>query len=328
MIASMGARWEGLRCGWHLARLHGPRSGLVLFVGDLLHPVDGKAVECLLNGDVRHRRGRRGAVPVFLIGLEPDHISRMDFLDRAALALYQAAACRDDKDLAKWMGVPCRASAGLEGHRVASRPRRSGRSEQRVDPYRASKPFGRAPAGGLGTDSFYLHLPSPWSLPHRQRSIILWALSEYRAPCTLIRAAALSISRRSSAVSSTAAAPRFSSKRSSFVVPGIGTIHGFWASSQANAICAGVDRFFAAILSSRSTRAWFAFRFSGSKRGTVLRKSEPSNVVVSSILPVRKPLPSGLKGTKPIPSSRRVGRISSSGSLHQSEYSLCRAVTD
>ena len=32
----------------------------------------------------------------------------------------------------------------------------------------------------------------------------------------------------------------FSSRRCSFVVPGIGTIHGFWASSQASAICAGV----------------------------------------------------------------------------------------
>src|SRR5437588_8388321 len=34
-------------------------------------------------------------------------------------------------------------------------------------------------------------------------------------------------------------APRFSSSRCSFVVPGIGTIHGFCASSQASAICAG-----------------------------------------------------------------------------------------
>src|SRR5215212_10483880 len=130
MIMSMGARWEGLRCRWQLARLHSPRSGLVLLVGDLLHPVDGKAVECLLNGDVRHRRGRRCAVPVFLTRLEPDHVSRVDLFDRAALALYQAAARRDDEDLAKGMGVPCRASAGLKGHRVAAAPRRSGRSEQ------------------------------------------------------------------------------------------------------------------------------------------------------------------------------------------------------
>ena len=52
-----------------------------------------------------------------------------------------------------------------------------------------------------------------------------------------------------------------------------------------------------------------------------------SNVVFSSIFPVRKPLPSGLNGTKPIPSSSSVGRIASSGSRHQSEYSLCSAVT-
>ena len=37
--------------------------------------------------------------------------------------------------------------------------------------------------------------------------------------------------------------------------------------------------------------------------GTVLRKSVLSKVVVSSILPVRKPLPSGLNGTNPMPSS-------------------------
>ena len=35
----------------------------------------------------------------------------------------------------------------------------------------------------------------------------------------------------------------------------------------------------------------------------MLRKSALPNVVFSSILPVRKPLPSGLNGTKPIPSS-------------------------
>ena len=64
---------------------------------------------------------------------------------------------------------------------------------------------------------------------------------------------------------------------------------------------------------SRSTRAWLALRASGVKRGRVLRKSVLSNVVFSSILPVRKPLPSGLKGTKPMPSSSSVGRISCLG---------------
>jgi hypothetical protein len=68
------------------------------------------------------------------------------------------------------------------------------------------------------------------------------------------------------------------------------------------------------------TRARLAFNASGAKRGTWVRKSEESNWVFASILPVRKPAPSGLKGTKPMPSSSRVGRISDSGPRHQREY--------
>ena len=41
----------------------------------------------------------------------------------------------------------------------------------------------------------------------------------------------------------------------------------------------------------------------------------------------RKPLPSGLNGTNPMPSSSSAGITSFSGSLHHSEYSLCNAVT-
>ena len=41
---------------------------------------------------------------------------------------------------------------------------------------------------------------------------------------------------------------------------------------------------------------------------------------------MRKPLPSGLNGTKPMPSSSSVGSTSRSGSRHHSEYSLCSAV--
>src|SRR2546422_8395475 len=69
-----------------------------------------------------------------------------------------------------------------------------------------------------------------------QRPVIFSSSSGYRAPCTAIFEAALSISRRSSDVSSTTAAPMFSTRRSTLRVPGIGTIHGFWASSQASAI--------------------------------------------------------------------------------------------
>src|SRR5271169_4376833 len=119
----------------------------------------------------------------------------------------------------------------------------------------------------------------------------------------------------------------FSSRRARFVVPGIGTIHGFRASNQASAIWAGVAFLLLAILLSKSISPWFALRASGAKRGSVLRKSLLSNFVFSLILPVRKPLPSGLYGTKPIPSSSSVGMISVSGSRQNREYSLCKAVT-
>src|SRR5215831_5549432 len=87
-----------------------------------------------------------------------------------------------------------------------------------------------------------------------QRPVIRSRCSGYRAPCTVIFEAALSISRRSSGGSSTATAPMFSSRRASFVVPGMGTIHGFWTSSQASAICAGVAFFRSAILRSKSPK--------------------------------------------------------------------------
>src|SRR5574338_429295 len=81
------------------------------------------------------------------------------------------------------------------------------------------------------------------------------------------------------------------------------------------------------MLPSSSTRARFVCLASSEKRGTVLRKSPASNLVLSSIVPVRKPLPSGANGTKPMPNSSNVGSISTSGSRHHSEYSLCKAVT-
>ena len=50
----------------------------------------------------------------------------------------------------------------------------------------------------------------------------------------------------------------FSSKWSSLVVPGIGTIHGFCASSQASAICAGVAPFCARDLGEKVDQGRFA----------------------------------------------------------------------
>ena len=125
-----------------------------------------------------------------------------------------------------------------------------------------------------------------------------------------------------------ATAPRFSSSRWRLVVPGIGTIHGFCASSHASAICAGV-----ALLPFGERRQPVDER---QVRLPVLRRESRDDVAevgrcrTSSCrrsCPVRNPLPSGLNGTNPMPSSSSVGSTSSSGSRHHSEYSLCSAVT-
>jgi hypothetical protein len=64
----------------------------ILLLADLFHPVSRLAVERLIDGNVRHRRGWRGAVPMLLARRDPDHVARPDLLDRAAPALRPAAA--------------------------------------------------------------------------------------------------------------------------------------------------------------------------------------------------------------------------------------------
>jgi hypothetical protein len=120
------------------------RSGLVLFVADLFHPVGGLAVELFLNGDVRHGRSWRGAVPMFLTRREPDYITRPNVLDRTTPALYPAAASRHDQGLAQRVAVPCCPSAGLEGDAGAGRACWIGCLEQGVNAYRAGKILGRS----------------------------------------------------------------------------------------------------------------------------------------------------------------------------------------
>ena len=111
----------------------------------------------------------------------------------------------------------------------------------------------------------------------------------------MILEAAVSISRRSSAVSSTAAAPMFSSRRCSFVVPGMGTIHGFWASSQASAIWAGVAFFRSRDLAEQIDQGLIRLqRLRREAREGAAEVGAVEGCVFSSILPVRKPLPSGL----------------------------------
>ena len=55
--------------------------------------------------------------------------------------------------------------------------------------------------------------------------------------------------------------------------------------------------------------------------------SPAANCVPASTVPVRKPRPRGLKGTRPMPSSPSRGITSASAARCRKEYSLCRAVT-
>src|SRR5271156_461250 len=109
-------------------------SGLVLFVADLLHPVDRLAVELFQNGNMRHRGGRRGAVPMLLAGRTPDYVAGPDFLFRFAPTLRPAASGGDDQRLPERMGMPRRARAGFERYQCAISTGRIGRVEQRFDP--------------------------------------------------------------------------------------------------------------------------------------------------------------------------------------------------
>src|SRR5438477_4641227 len=109
---------------------------LVLLVGDLLHPVDNLAVEPLLYGDMCHGRGGQCAMPMLFARRAPDHVAGPDDLDRAAPALHEAAARRDDERLTERMRVPITARAWLDRYVGTARPCRSGCLEKLVDAYR------------------------------------------------------------------------------------------------------------------------------------------------------------------------------------------------
>ena len=159
-----------------------------------------------------------------------------------------------------------------------------------------------------------------------QRPVIFSRFSGYRAPWTVIFEAALSISRRSSDVSSTATAPMFSSRRPASWCPGLerSTASGP-AARQARSeqvspssvlrSCKQINQSLIRLPSLRRKA-----RNDVAEVGTVERR-----VLVD--LSREKALPRGLNGTKPIPSSSSVGSNSSSGRRHHSEYSLWTAVT-
>src|SRR2546428_12729192 len=95
-----------------------PSNSPALIVADLFHPVDDLALECFLDGEVRHGAGRRRAVPMLFSRRTQDHISGIDLFHRTSPALHEAATGPHDARLTERMCMPCRA-----GPRLASPPR-------------------------------------------------------------------------------------------------------------------------------------------------------------------------------------------------------------
>src|SRR3954454_6489169 len=88
----------------------------VLLVGNVFEPIHRLAIELLLHGDVRHRRGRRRAMPVLFAGGKPHNVSGANLFNRSAPALNTAGPGCHDQRLAERMGVPRGARAWLERH--------------------------------------------------------------------------------------------------------------------------------------------------------------------------------------------------------------------
>src|SRR5262245_33096774 len=94
------------------------------------------------NGNVRHSRSARRAVPMLLIRWAANHVTWSNFHDRTSPTLHQTAASRDDQGLAQRMGVPIGPCAGLERHTGREHAGRIGSLVQWVNADRASKILG------------------------------------------------------------------------------------------------------------------------------------------------------------------------------------------
>ena len=110
----------------------------------MFEPVDGFAVEALLDGDVGHGGGGGGSVPVLFVGWEPDDVAGTNFFDGTVFALNPSTAGGDDEGLAEGMGVPGGAGSGLEGDVGSDDEGGVGGLEERVDADGAGEPVGGA----------------------------------------------------------------------------------------------------------------------------------------------------------------------------------------
>ena len=78
----------------------------ILFIADAFHPIGRFAIHLFLNSNMCQSRGRRGAMPMLLTRLNPNHVAWPNLLDGATPALYQTGTGYHDQSLAQWMSVP------------------------------------------------------------------------------------------------------------------------------------------------------------------------------------------------------------------------------
>ena len=130
----------------------------------MFEPIDGLAIELLLHGDVRHRRGWRRAVPVLFAGGKPHDVTEANLFNGSASALDASGPGCHNERLAEWMGVPRGARAWLERDGRTRSSGGSGGLKQRIDTDRAGKPVTGSFRGRLRTCSSDLHGEVPFNV--------------------------------------------------------------------------------------------------------------------------------------------------------------------
>jgi len=72
----------------------------ILLIADLLHPVDGFAVEIFVDSNVRHCSRRCSSVPMLFTGRKPNNVTWPDLLNRIAFTLHPPVSRCDNQCLA------------------------------------------------------------------------------------------------------------------------------------------------------------------------------------------------------------------------------------
>jgi hypothetical protein len=136
-------------------------KGMVLLIGDVLHPVESLAVEFLLNSDMRHSAGCSGPVPVPFTGrnqaTSPGRISSTGPSGRCSQPspAVTISVCPS--------GSVCHAVRGPDSNLTLAPETRAGIGPvgQRIDAYASGEPIGRSFQGRLRADSDDPYMISP-----------------------------------------------------------------------------------------------------------------------------------------------------------------------